>query len=54
MNEKILIADDKKSIANAIAYAFRREGYIVKIAYDGEEELHKISDFQPDVMGEQA
>ena len=37
--KKILVVDDEQSIAGAITYAFRREGYNVEIAYDGEEAL---------------
>ncbi|WBW99820.1 response regulator transcription factor [Oceanirhabdus sp. W0125-5] len=50
MEDKILIADDEKSIANAIAYGFRREGYIVEIACDGKEALDKITSFQPNLV----
>lgn len=50
MEEKILIVDDEKSIVDAISYAFRREGYIVETAYNGEEALKKIFEFQPQIM----
>ncbi|MFC5652781.1 response regulator transcription factor [Paenibacillus solisilvae] len=50
MNKKILVVDDEQSIAGAIVYAFRREGYIVEAAYDGEEALKLASSFKPDVM----
>ncbi|MBW7459974.1 response regulator transcription factor [Paenibacillus sepulcri] len=50
MEKKILVVDDEQSIAGAIAYAFRREGYNVDIAYDGEEALRKAASFKPDVM----
>ncbi|GGD75624.1 response regulator transcription factor [Paenibacillus nasutitermitis] len=50
MEKKILVVDDEMSIAGAIAYAFRREGYKVDIAYDGEEALRKAASFKPDVM----
>lgn len=50
MDKKILVVDDEQSIAGAIAYAFRREGYIVEIAYDGEEALRKAASFKPSVM----
>ncbi len=50
MEEKILVVDDEKNIADLIAYAFKREGYSVDTAYDGEEALDKIKKFNPDVM----
>lgn len=50
MEEKILVVDDEKSIADAIAYAFKREGYSIEIAYDGEEALKKIQTFKPHVV----
>ena len=50
MEERILVVDDEKSIADLIAYAFKREGYIVDTAYDGEEALKKIKEFNPHVI----
>lgn len=50
LNKKILVVDDEKSIATAVSYAFKREGYIVDTASDGEEALEKVKSFQPDVM----
>lgn len=50
MEEKILVVDDEKGIVDAIAYAFRREGYIVETAYNGQEALNKLSIFCPNVI----
>lgn len=50
MERKVLVVDDEASIANAISYAFRREGYTVETAYDGEEALAKAADFRPHVI----
>ncbi len=50
MNQKILVVDDEKSIADAMAYALRREGFTVEAAYDGEEALKKFDLFKPDAM----
>lgn len=50
LDKKILVVDDEQNIAGAIAYAFRREGYIVEIAYDGEEALKVAASFKPNVM----
>ncbi|MFC4777388.1 response regulator transcription factor [Paenibacillus sp. GCM10023252] len=50
MSRKILVADDEQSIADAIAYALRREGYQVETAHDGEDALSKAASFRPDVI----
>ncbi|RNB82178.1 DNA-binding response regulator [Brevibacillus nitrificans] len=50
MEFKILVADDEQSIAQAIAYALRREGFMVETAADGEEALEKTETFQPQVL----
>src|SRR5271167_3115923 len=36
----VLIVEDKLSLAGHLAMALEREGYKVKLAYDGEEALH--------------
>lgn len=50
MEERILIVDDERSIADLIAYAFEKEGYMVDTAYEGEEALAKVQSFSPDVL----
>ncbi|MWC29482.1 response regulator transcription factor [Paenibacillus sp. MMS18-CY102] len=50
MAKRILIADDEPGIASAIAYAFRREGFEVTVASDGEEALAAVAAFQPHVL----
>jgi DNA-binding response OmpR family regulator len=50
MEEKVLVVDDEKSIADVIKYAFKREGYCVEVAYDGEDALNKIATFKPHVV----
>lgn len=50
MSKKILIADDEESIRNSIAYALKREHFIVETAIDGEDALAKKAIFQPDVI----
>lgn len=49
-SKKILVVDDEPSIVNAVAYAFRREGYEVETAGDGEEALAKVAVFRPQVI----
>jgi two-component system alkaline phosphatase synthesis response regulator PhoP len=50
MEEKILVVDDEASIASAVAYGLKREGYQVETAKDGQEALQKIKLFQPKVV----
>jgi len=47
---KVLVVDDEVSIASAIAYALRREGYTVETAGDGQEAIDRVETFKPDVM----
>lgn len=41
---KILVVDDEKVIVKAMKFNFEREGYIVEVAYDGEEALRLARD----------
>lgn len=50
MEEKVLIVDDEHGIVNAIAFAFRKEGYLVETAGNGQEALEKLSAFCPHVI----
>jgi DNA-binding response OmpR family regulator len=50
MEEKILVVDDESSIANAIAYGLKKEGYKVETAFDGQQALDKMKLFQPQIL----
>ncbi|WP_276354111.1 response regulator transcription factor [Cohnella caldifontis] len=50
MAKRILVADDERGIVGPLAYAFRKEGYEVAAAYDGEEALRLTAEFRPDVL----
>ncbi|MFS0727131.1 response regulator transcription factor [Paenibacillus sp. 1P07SE] len=50
MEHRILVVDDEASIANAVAYALRREGYTVAVAHDGEDALRQTAEFKPRVL----
>ncbi|MFD2615452.1 response regulator transcription factor [Paenibacillus gansuensis] len=50
MEQRILVVDDEVSIAQPVTYAFRREGYVVETAHDGEEALRKAEWFKPHVI----
>ncbi|GIO09982.1 DNA-binding response regulator [Brevibacillus reuszeri] len=50
MEYRVLVADDELAIANAIAYALKREGFQVETAADGEEALQKTASFHPHAL----
>lgn len=50
MNEKIMIIEDERQIADAIAYALKREGYRVEVVYDGGSALERLRAFAPDAL----
>jgi len=50
MNEKILIVDDERPIADIIKFNLKKEGFIADTAYDGEEAIDKAHEMKPDLM----
>jgi DNA-binding response OmpR family regulator len=50
MNERILIVEDEVSLAQAVAYALKREGFQVRIATDGQEGLRMALTEKPDLV----
>lgn len=50
MNKKILIVEDEKPISDIIKFNLVKEGYDIDTAYDGEEALKKVYQFQPDLI----
>ncbi|AYU55455.1 response regulator transcription factor [Staphylococcus debuckii] len=50
MSQKILVVDDEQSIVTLLKYNLETAGYIVEVAYDGEEALQKVNDVQPDLV----
>lgn len=49
MENKILIVDDEKAIADIIKFNLEKEGYIVYVAYDGEEAIRTVNKYIPDL-----
>ncbi|MDC0708595.1 response regulator [Stigmatella sp. ncwal1] len=47
---KILIVDDEVQVASALRRLFRREGFAVEVALNGEEALEKLNSFQADLV----
>ncbi|HOA30380.1 MAG TPA: response regulator transcription factor [Clostridia bacterium] len=47
---KVLICDDNRQITSILEEYCKREGYKVKVAYDGEEALEFFSSCMPDII----
>ena len=47
---RILVVDDEPSIVDAVATAFRYEGFDVAEAYSGREALEAVDRFEPDLI----
>ncbi|MBM7561242.1 response regulator YycF [Fusibacter tunisiensis] len=50
MSKRILVVDDEKPISDIIKFNLVKEGYDVETAFDGEEALKKVYQFQPDLV----
>jgi len=50
MAYKLLVVDDDEQIADMLKEKLTQEGYEVCLAYDGEEALKKVKEFDPDVV----
>ena len=50
MKEKIMVIEDEQKIADAIAYALKREDYTVEVVYRGDEAVNKMQEFNPDAI----
>ncbi|WP_026476797.1 response regulator [Alkaliphilus transvaalensis] len=50
MEKKVLVVEDEKTIADIVKYNLEKEGYTVEVAGDGEEALHKVAKFNPDLV----
>ena len=44
MEERILVVDDERDIGEILQFNLEKEGYIVDVAYSGEEALEKLTD----------
>lgn len=50
MKEKILVVDDVDTIARVYARFLERQGYEVRIAFNGDEALIEFERFKPDLI----
>ncbi len=49
-NLDILVVDDEPHIARALNFVFKKEGFSVEIASDGEEALDRIRELSPRIV----
>src|SRR5258708_5077272 len=47
---RVLVVDDERHISRLIEFVLSKEGYEVKLAYDGEQALAAVEEFVPDAM----
>ena len=50
MIKKVLVVDDEKPIADILKFNLQKEGYDVNLAFDGEEAIRKVYQFEPDLI----
>lgn len=50
MSKRVLVVDDEKPISDIIKFNLIKEGYEIETAFDGEEALKKVYQFQPDLI----
>ena len=50
MRKKVLIVDDEKLIVKGIRFSLEQDDMEVECAYDGEEALEKVKDYQYDLI----
>lgn len=48
--KKILVVDDEKTISDIIMFNLEKEGYEIKVAYDGEAGLNAFKELSPDLV----
>jgi len=47
---RILVADDEKDVVESLQSRLIREGYLVSVAFDGEEALQRVKEDNPDII----
>jgi two-component system, OmpR family, alkaline phosphatase synthesis response regulator PhoP len=50
MSKTVLIADDEPNIIVSLEYLLEKNGYVVKVARNGEEALTCVERFRPDLI----
>lgn len=47
---KILIIEDEEYISDLLSYSLKREGFIIRVASNGEKGLELVQDFKPNML----
>ena len=50
MGRKILIADDEPNIVVSLEFLMKQKGYNVRVVTNGEDALHAVGEFGPDLI----
>jgi DNA-binding response OmpR family regulator len=50
MAKRILIADDEPNIVASLEFLMKKMGHAVRVASTGEEALHAVGEFNPDLV----
>ncbi len=50
MGKKILIADDEPNIVVSLEFLMKQKGYVVRGVTNGEDALHAVGEFGPDLI----
>ena len=50
MGKKILIADDEPNIVVSLEFLMKQKGYVVRVVTNGEDALHAVGEFAPDLI----
>ena len=50
MAKRILIADDEPNIVASLEFLMKKMGHAVRVANTGEEALHAVGEFNPDLV----
>ena len=50
MKQTILIVEDEEKVAWPLKQRLEKEGFLVDVAYDGQEALKKVNERKPDLI----
>jgi DNA-binding response OmpR family regulator len=50
MAQKILVVDDERLIVDSVKYGLQKEGYVISVAYDGDQAIALVQQESPDLV----